>query len=111
MRLFGNLMNRIAETYKSPDPVVGMGATILMFSDRYPATVIEVKGQRVAIQEDNSIRIDQNGMSESQEYVYVSNKEAPIRWFSKRKNGRYQEVNGETCIVLGSREKYHDFSF
>ena len=43
MRVFGNLMNRIAESCKQAVPEVGMGATITMHSDRHAATIIGVE--------------------------------------------------------------------
>ncbi len=61
-------------------PTVGMGATIHVGSDSYPATVIQVtrNGKRLVIQEDIAIRIDNNGMSESQEYTYEPNPHGDI---------------------------------
>jgi hypothetical protein len=53
-------------------PIVGMGATITYGSDHHPATVIKIlsNGRRLILQEDKSIRTDNNGMSESQSYDY-----------------------------------------
>ena len=48
MRIFGNLTNRIAETVRPAVPQVGMGATILFYSDRAACTIIDVKGKRIA---------------------------------------------------------------
>lgn len=62
-------------------PVVGMGVTINYYTDRDPATIIEVSksGKQAKIQKDNAKRIDDNGRSESQKYEYSANPEAPIQ--------------------------------
>ncbi len=54
---------------------VGMGATIIHYSDRTPCTVIRVSetGKTCWIQEDTYTRADTNGMSESQTYTYAAN--------------------------------------
>jgi hypothetical protein len=44
-RWYGSIDNRIAESAKQPEITaasVGMGATLMMWSDRHPATVVEV---------------------------------------------------------------------
>lgn len=97
-------------------PVVGMGATILMYTDRHPATVVEVVNVRkIIIQEDKATRIDENGMSDSQTYTYEPDATSPRRTFTLRKNGYWIEEgdnmkNGQH-IALGHRRKYYDFGF
>lgn len=94
-------------------PTVGMGATIHVGSDSYPATVIQVtrNGKRVVIQEDIATRIDSNGMSESQDYKYEPNPQGEIHIVTLRKDGRYRETGGKTPVSIGFRRKYYDFSF
>lgn len=94
-------------------PTVGMGATIHVGSDSYPATVIQVtrNGKRVVIQEDTATRIDSNGMSESQDYKYEPNPQGEIHIVTLRKDGRYRETGGKTPVSIGFRRKYYDFSF
>ena len=94
-------------------PTVGMGATIHVGSDSYPATVIQVtrNGKRVVIQEDIATRIDNNGMSESQDYTYEPNPKGEIHIVTLRKDGRYRETGGTTPVSIGFRRKYYDFSF
>ncbi len=111
-RLFGSLFNRLDENRKPPTPEVGMGATILMYSDRHAATVVEILSpKRILIQEDTATRTDKNGMSESQEYAYSPNPKAPVREFSLRKSGRWVEKKGSTVLMLGERDHYYDYSF
>lgn len=112
MRVFGNLMNRIAESSAQVAPVVGMGATITMFSDRHPATIVEVRTARmIIIQEDSAERIDSNGMSESQEYKFTPDAKAPLCIYTQRKDGSWKERGGSNGLIIGHRGKYHDFGF
>jgi len=118
----GSLMNHVFSGYND-EPAVGMGATILMWSDREPATIIEVnqKKRYIVVQEDRAERIDNNGMSEAQQYAYSPNPEGSKRIYRKMKNGRWQEhyINPETnrlvkaggYLSIGEREKFYDFSF
>ena len=98
-------------------PEVGMAATILGWTDRYPATVFAVSpsGNRVTVQEDSYTRIDDNGMSECQEYEYERNPNGRKLFFSKRKNGRFVEIGQQMGsgfrLCLGQRQRYYDFSF
>jgi len=94
-------------------PTVGMGATISYHSDCSPATVIQVlhNGRRLVLQEDKAIRTDTNGMSESQSYDYETDLNGSIHYASLRKDGTYRLLGGKTSIWLGSRRKYHDYSF
>ena len=96
-------------------PEIGMGATIVMWSDRAPATVVEVNGNKILVQHDNWERVDNNGMSDAQEYVYSPNPTAGKIEFSKRKNGKWvavgQPQKGGITLALGFRSRYYDFSF
>lgn len=107
-----------------PAPYVGMPATLLSWTDRNPATVIEVNNAKryIVVQDDDYRRIDSNGMSESQEYEYTPNPEGSTRIFRKDKKGQWVQhyVNPETKrlvqsrgrgLLLGRREAYFDFSF
>jgi hypothetical protein len=108
-----------------PTPEVGMGATILGWTDRHPATIVEVSKDRGAVllkvQEDDYRRLDKNGMSECQQYLYSPNPNGRVHHYRQDKSGRWVEVefNEETKrwnkrgggLRIGEREKYHDFSF
>lgn len=59
----GSLTNYLLSgTNGQPKPVVGMGATILSWTDRHPATIVEVSKDYkvIAIQRDNFARIDES---------------------------------------------------
>lgn len=122
----GSLINHLYSraTLGEPRPQVGMGATLLCWTDRHPATIVEVndKGRYIVVQDDDYRRVDSNGMSEAQEYEYTPNTKAPTRIFRKSRKGEWVQCvrNPETGrliqargpgLRLGEREKYHDFSF
>jgi hypothetical protein len=97
-------------TYK---PEVGMGVTICHWSDRTPATIISItsSGAIISLQEDSATRTDSNGMSDSQEYMYQSDPNGAVYKATLRKDGTYRLKGGKQQIILGSRRKFHDFSF
>lgn len=119
MRLqYGSLINCIADNApvrRIPD--VGDGATIVMWSDRLPATITEVRKTksgklRITVQEDKATRIDNNGISESQSWQFERDTNGRVFQYSERKDGVLREVqNGGTTLWVGSRQKYYDFSF
>lgn len=95
-------------------PVLGMGATILGYTDRHPATVIFVSksGRVIQVQEDTATRTDSNGMSECQDYTYTPNPKGRTSTYSLRKNGSWTEKGTkDSYLSLGNRRKYHDYSF
>lgn len=118
----GSLMNHVFSSCND-EPVVGMGATILMWSDREPATIIEVnqKKRYIVVQEDHAERIDNNGMSEAQQYVYSPNPDGCKRIYRKMKDGRWREhyinvvtkrlIKGGGYLSIGERQKFYDYSF
>ena len=90
-------------------PEIGMGATICGWTDRYPATIVKITATQVHVQIDNYTRVDNNGMSESQDYEYSPNPDAPIRIFRKTKKG-LKNACGD-YLSIGRRERYYDYSF
>lgn len=127
----GSLINHLHArgTRGQPTPVVGMGATLLLWTDRNPATIVAVTDRKdggwdIVVQEDNYKRTDKNGFSESQTYEYTPNPEgyrshfrfepAVGRWQQMRLNpetGRLNKVKGGVGLRIGEREKYWDPCF
>lgn len=122
----GSLINHVKSRTAGATPEVGMGATLLGWSDRNPATVTEFykKGQfeYLQVQTDKYERVDDKGMSESQEYEYTRNPDGGYYHFRRkgpdapwqaiyknRETGRWNNTSGN--VLVGRREKYHDFSF
>lgn len=101
----------LSGTVGAPEPEVGMGATILMWSDRHAATIVRVTKTQVHVQRDKATRIDNNGMSESQRYTFEPNPEAAVEVFRKRKGNRWVLSGGGASLRIGDRSSYHDFSF
>jgi hypothetical protein len=113
------------QTAGQPEPVEGMGVTILCWSDRHAGTITNVHhdGKLIWVREDDSRRADRNGMSESQEWEFTPNPKGRLWRFKKNKDGRWFEVQpnpksgrmcvvkGGACLKLGVRQRYHDFSF
>lgn len=112
----GSLVNHLMSGHVGgPVPVVGMGATILCWTDRHAATVVKVSpsGKTVWVQEDTATRTDSNGMSEVQTYEYTANPAAPLKAFRLGKHGWREAGSGGkgNALALGVRRSYHDFSF
>lgn len=111
----GSLMNHIISGARMAAPEIGMGATLLCWSDRRAATVVEISSaKRIGIVEDIATRIDKNGMSDSQEYSYAPGTGSPS-YFTLRKNGAWvregESQKGGQRLAVGNRDHYHDFSF
>jgi hypothetical protein len=122
----GSVFNHIMTESAQPVPLVGLGATICMWSDRKATTIIEVhpnkKGvvKEVIIQEDTATRTDTNGMSDSQTYSYQSNPEGRKHTVKLLKSG-WRVLEGRdgytkrniygSGVVFGVRRHYHDYSF
>lgn len=126
----GSLMNHIdsRSVRGEPEPYIGMGASILMWSDRHAGSIVEVFKKKdivyIAVQEDNAVRVDKNGMSESQEYEYSPNPNGAIRYYRKMppygfwqavyinpKSGRFNVLKGGGGVKIGVRDHYYDYSF
>jgi hypothetical protein len=119
----GSLVNHIYSRTSNPeDIVVGMGATICLWSDRHAVTIVEIGKGYLVTQADTVTRIDKNGMSESQEYEYTPNPNGSLEYWKLDKNGKYRQAhknqngrlvfnNHSSHLGIGYREEYYDFSF
>ena len=101
---------------------VGDGVTLNYYSDRVPATIIEIgpKGKYLKVQEDNARRIDNNGMSDSQSYEITRNEKGRVYYFYKTRKKEwtlYTNTGKSTYnqygvyLTLKRRSKYFDYSF
>jgi hypothetical protein len=117
-------------TKGQPDPTVGMGATVLGWTDRHAATIAEVGKWRhhlmVTVRRDEAKRTDKNGISECQTYAYTENKHGMTYrfWFDlKRQEWRELYVSDDLDklttskpgqgkgLLIGERCEYRDWSF
>lgn len=94
MAFYGSLDNRLAENidFSNFKVEVGMGATELCYSDCHAYEVIEVKDRRhIVVRKYDTKRKDKNGMSECQDYEFISNPENRTYELFLTKNGRWVE--------------------
>ena len=114
---YGSVQNRIYENSKGKEPQVGMGVTEMLWSDRHPWEIIEVKDERhIVVRELDWKRVDGGGFSEAQEYEYSSNPDNRTARLFRTKKGQWRERIGKnglgcTVFVIGVAERYYDFSF
>lgn len=93
-------------------PVVGMGLTVTLYTDRITFTIVSVSasGKSFKATRDTVERIDTNGMSDSQDYKYTPNPQGEVMEFRLgHKTGYYKCKLGKAS--LGVRRYYHDYSF
>lgn len=122
----GSFINHIISGSQSPAPVLGMGGTILGWTDRQAATVVSIAkdGKSLLTRDDIAIRTDKNGMSESQSYDFQQDDNGIERQWKLAKDGSWRSAEispkGRVVftdggqgkrLVLGKRDHYYDFSF
>src|SRR5690554_4041729 len=94
-------------------PVIGMGVTECMYSDRHANTIIKISGtgKTIWIQRDKAIRTDKFGKSEIQKYKYEMDQNGIVQKCTQRRDGTFRTLgeNGST-IILGQRDEYFDYS-
>jgi hypothetical protein len=104
-------MNEIIKDIAPMFPQVGMGCTILHWTDRSPCTIVAVSktGKSFDFTYDDYRRTDSNGMSQDQTYEYAPRPDAARYKARLSKDGRYR-AQGQV-IVVGKREAYFDPHF
>lgn len=116
----GSLVNHLMSGSRQPEPEIGMGATILLWTDRHACTICEIvrfkSGDRtgqvreVHVKRDKVTRTDSLGMTDSgQEYAYEIDPFATPQVF--RVNGRGELRGRYGRLSIGHRNEYRDFSF
>lgn len=117
----GSLVNAIASGKGQPEPEVGQGATICMWTDRQPVTVVAIlrfksgpkAGQirGVEVTDDSWTVVKGSEHDGSAQYTYTSNPDGPRKAFLIDQYGRYVRKGGGDRLSLGRRERYSDPSF
>lgn len=124
--LVNHLFSR--STIGQPMPTIGMGATILGWTDRAPATIVKVftKGVYlyIEVQYDDYKIVSGSTQDGSAAYEYTPNTNAGTQvyrakfsggeignWSSTFKNDNGRWVSGEGGLMIGSRSRYYDPSF
>jgi hypothetical protein len=129
----GSVINHLhaRATIGQPTPVVGMGATILLWTDRCAGTIIEVKElatstrwqHEIRVQRDRSKVVAGSGHDGSAVYSFEPNPNGPVEIFRSRRDGGQWvacRTNDKGNVVvqnsghglrIGEREEYRDPSF
>lgn len=96
----------------------GQGATIVLFSDRLAATIVDrsKSGKQITVQRDIATMVEGDAYSESQTYTYERNTGAACEVYSLRKSGRWIPVGspddrGSVRLTLGVRSARRDPCF
>ncbi len=125
VRATGSIVNAIGRQTKDIlEPKVGVGCTVLMWSDRSPATIVEVSPSK------RSIWVVGNGyknfpghcnaFTEDQKYVIepIPPEKANRKYaeeYTLRKNGKYvakgEPYLGGSVLLIGVQEVYRDPHF
>jgi hypothetical protein len=113
------MINQILAASGGTTPQIGMGATVLLWSDRHAVTIIDITrfktGDRagqvktVTVQYDKVTRTDSNGMGDNQTYRYEANERGATRIFTVNKRGQFKDKGGAT-LGIGYRDEHYDFS-
>lgn len=103
--------HRTAVAMANP-PVVGMGVTATIYSDAHVFTIVRVSpsGKTFWATEDTAKRVDKNGMSDQQDYVYSSNPEGKQVVFRLLKSGRWEAKGFRRNVTLGVRRAFYDYT-
>ena len=126
----GSVINHLYSraTRGQPEPEVGMGATILGWTDRYAGTIARIfnvgKSTYIEVRYDRVERVDGNGLSEQQTYrcqpdpegaaIFFRLRPGQSRWefayYSHVADRWYGRKSG-LGVRIGCRDPYRDPSF
>jgi len=116
----GSFVNMLMANNSSV-PVIGEGATELMYTDRHAYTVIDFDPKRktAKIQRCDPKRTDNLGMSDAQCYDYSKHTDEILTLKYRYNNWYVQYINQWTQkteyrkirIIFGIRDEHFDFSF
>lgn len=89
---------------------VGMGATVVLYTDRHACTVVGISksGKRVTLRRDQVTRLDARGRSESQSYRFAADPTGQVSTARLTKRGW---SSGGCKVLIGVREEYYDPNF
>lgn len=101
----GSLINHVYSRCGQPVPEVGMGATILCWSDRHAGTIIKVTPKQIHVQYDIAKNV---GTYHDQKYEYTPNPDGRIVIFRMTKRGWKSQSGG---LLIGVRDEHFDTEF
>lgn len=95
-------------------PVVGMGATIMMYSDRVAATIIYVSpsARKIIIQKDKAKALHEGRCDSGQRWQLDRDPAGEKIEVRLNKDGKWRESGYyRTPVVVGKRIHYYDYGF
>ena len=102
---YGNVHHYEMQSIQSPTIEVGMGATQLLWSDRYPYTVTKIMGKnKIQVQEDIYT------MQPDGSYEIKPNPDGEVKILFKTSKG-WKVLGGTGYFRVGVRDVYIDPSF
>jgi hypothetical protein len=122
--MINNLLARA--TIGQPAPTIGMGATILLYSDRHAATIVKVETigkAKIVTTRDDTVRVTAGSAHDgSAQYSYTPNPQGRRRSFrATGPDGTWQQVTfnedtqrwnkikgGGQGLRIGDRDEYRD---
>lgn len=111
---YGSLQNDLAANARNDvQPEIGLGATEILWTDRYAYTVVEVTNSRqIIVQRDKAVNRGGHGHND---WSYEADPAGIRRTVTLRKNGRWvtkgESLKGGTRWVLGWRNENFDWEF
>lgn len=115
-----NLTN-ILMSNNDTKPTAGGFATILRYSDRqvYFVNSVSSNGKQAIIERARPVRIDELGMTDSQQYNYERISDAPtleIKFFRRKWRVIYTNWEGKKTsepisIIFGIADEHYDYTF
>lgn len=111
-RWYGSITNRINEERPSVVPMVGMGATAFLWSDRHAYTVSKILSRtRLALTPDKVTKWSENGDGYGEEFETVPTAQEQIVRLCSDGKWKFEKDAARTVVVLGIRQAYYDRSF
>lgn len=123
----GSLVNHLygRMVIGQPEPFVGMGCTVLGWTDRHAATIVRMSSDKkeFTVRRDHAKVIAGSQHDGSAQYEYSANPDGRETTFKLDRAGTYRQVRlnerdnwvfvqgGGKGIRLGEREEYYDPSF
>ena len=107
-----SLVNHIYSNQQAKTPEVGMGATVLLWSDRHAYTITRVSpsGKTFWMTQDIATRTEE-GMTDAQDYTYEQDMNAEEEKVTLRRDGKWKIQQLNDTVKIGVRDEHHDFSF
>lgn len=93
--------------YSALEP--GDGVTINLYTDAHAGTVIKRTPKMIVVRRDKAIRVDNNGMSSKQEYIYEPDPYGELyKCYFSNVTGTFNYLKKPISI---GRYEYYDYSF